>query len=227
MVDFVGQKLEVYDEVVGFVFPVYFQDIPRIVKKFINKIEFKNNPYIFAIATCNGGPGFTLFNLDKILKSKEQKLSSGFILTMPGNSVILVDLTNNPQIQKEKLEKSKIKIEKISKIIKKQAEEESEGKNTIKDKLVGFTTQFIATKIYRTHKKFLVNEKCNKCGTCQKICPENNIKVDQNVIWGSNCDLCLACFHWCPQKGIEIGNSTENRIRYHHPDIVINDMVLR
>lgn len=120
MVDFVEDKIDVYEEVVGFVFPVYFNDIPRIVKKFINKIEFKNKPYIFGIATYNQGPGFTLFNLEKILKSKEQKLSSGFLLTMPGNSVILVDLTNNLEIQKEKLINSKIKIEKISNIINKQ-----------------------------------------------------------------------------------------------------------
>lgn len=222
-----SNEKEVSEDIVGFIFPVYFQDIPEIVKDFINKIEFKNNPYIFAVATCNGGPGFTLFNLDKILKSKGQKLSSGFTLTMPGNSVIILDLTSNLELQGERLRNSKIKLQKISEMIKKQLDTGIEGKNKTKDRLEGFITHFAATKIYRAHKKLLTNDKCIKCGMCQRICPENNINVDKKVDWGNNCDLCLACFHWCPQKGIELGNSTKDRIRYHHPDIKLTDMLLR
>jgi Pyruvate/2-oxoacid:ferredoxin oxidoreductase delta subunit len=220
-------ETEVSEDVVGFIFPVYFQDMPESVKNFINKIEFKNNPYIFGIATCNGGPGFTLFNLDKILKSKSQKLSSGFTLTMPGNSVIIFDLTSNLELQGERFRNSGIKLQKISEIIKKRLNEGIEGENKTKDRLEGFITRFVATKIYRAHKRFITNEKCIKCGMCQRICPQNNINVNKNVSWGNNCDLCLACFHWCPQNGIELGNSTKNRIRYHHPNININDMVLR
>lgn len=218
---------EVNEDVIGFIFPVYFQDMPEIVKDFINKINFKNSPYIFGIATCNGGPGFTLFNLDKILKSKGQKLSSGFTLIMPGNSVIILDLTSNLELQGERLRNSEIKLQKISEMIIKQLDAGIEGENKIKDRLEGFITRFVATKIYRAHKKFITNEKCIKCSMCQRICPENNINVDKKVYWGNNCDLCLACFHWCPQNGIELGNSTKNRIRYHHPDINLNDMILR
>lgn len=222
-----SNETEVNEDVIGFIFPVYFQDIPEIVKDFINKIEFKNNPYIFAVATCNGGPGFTLFNLDKMLKSKGQKLSSGFTLTMPGNSVIILDLTSNLELRGERLRNSEIKLQKISEMIIKQLDAGIEGENKTKDRLEGFITRFAATKIYRAHKKFEINNKCIKCGMCQRICPENNINIDKTVKWDNNCDLCLACFHWCPQKGIELGNSTKNRIRYHHPDINLTDMLLR
>ena len=225
--NFTERKIEVNEDVIGFIFPVYFQDMPEVVKEFVNKIEFKNKSYIFAVATCNGGPGFTLFNLDKILKSKGQKLSSGFTLTMPGNSVIMLDLTSSSEIQKERLTSSIVKMEDISKIIKNQLEVGIEGKDKIKDRLEGSILGFAATKVYRAHKRFTSSEKCTLCGTCQRICPENNIKVDERVIWGNNCDLCLACFHWCPQKGIEIGNSTKDSIRYHHPDIKLKDIFLR
>lgn len=225
--NFRGQEIEVNTEVVGFIFPVYFQDMPEVVKKFVNKLKFKNNPYIFAVATCNGGPGFTLFNLDKILKSKGQMLSSGFALTMPGNSVIILDLTSNQKIQKERLVNSEIKMDKMSKIIRKRLETGIEGEDKIKDRLEGSIIGFVATKVYRAHRKFVASEKCTLCGTCQRICPESNIKGDRKVIWGNSCDLCLACFHWCPQKAIEIGNSTKSRIRYHHPGIIVKDMMLR
>jgi len=221
-----GHEIEVDNEVVGFIFPVYFQDVPEVVKKFVNKLKFKNNPYIFAVATCNGGPGFTLFNLDKILKSKGELLSSGFTLTMPGNSVIILDLTSSPELQRKRLANSSVKMGNISDIIKDQLETGIEGENRVKTRLGGFLTSFVATKVYQAHRKFVASEKCTLCGTCQRICPESNIKMNEKVIWG-NCDLCLACFHWCPQKGIEIGNSTKSRIRYHHPDINLKDMILR
>lgn len=226
IVDVVEHELKLCEEVVGFVFPVYFQDIPGIVKEFISKIEFKNNSYVFGIATCNDVPGVTLYNLDKILRSKGQKLSAGFELTMPGNSIIIIDFTSSLELQKERLDDSKIEIEKITKIIKNQYKSEVEGKMNIKNLLEGWTTKFFATKIYKAHKKFTVNGKCNRCGTCQKICPKTNIKMGEQISWGNNCVLCLACFHWCPQNGIEMGN-TENKIRYHHPDIKVRDMVLR
>ena len=225
--NFREQEIEVDTEVVGFIFPVYFQDMPEVVKKFVNKLKFKNNPYIFAVTTCNGGPGFTLFNLEKILKSKGQMLSSGFTLTMPGNSVIILDLTSSPELQMERLVNSSDKMENISDIIKDQLETGIEGENRIKGRLSGLLTSFVATKVYRAHRKFTASEKCTLCGTCQKICPESNVKVNEKVIWGNNCDLCLACFHWCPQKGIEIGNSTKSCIRYHHPNISLKDMMLR
>lgn len=221
------EELNINEEVIGFVFPVYFQNIPEIVKEFIKKLNFKNNPYIFGIATCNGGPGFTLFRLDEILRSHKQKLSSGFAVTMPGNSVIILDLTSDPQVQKERLAISKTKVKEISKIIHEKSEAGIDGEDNIKYRLEGFFTRFISTKIYRAQKRFIATEKCTKCGTCQRICPHNNIKIGQNITWGNNCSLCLACYHWCPQNCVEIGNSTKNRIRYQHPLIKPKDMFLR
>lgn len=66
------ESVQADTDVLGFVFPVYFMDIPDVFKTFIEKLAFKNDTYIFAVATCNGAPGETLFNLNKCLVKKGQ-----------------------------------------------------------------------------------------------------------------------------------------------------------
>ncbi len=74
-------------------------------------------------------------------------------------------------------------------------------------------------------KSFQINENCNGCGICAKICPVNNIKIINNKpIWQHNCENCFACYVWCPQKAIN-GEIVSYNERYHHPDVKISDMV--
>lgn len=104
-------NVEIDADVVGFVFPVYFATIPDVVKAFIEKINFKTNPYIFAIVTCNGVAGHSLFTLNNSLNVKGKSLASGFSVDMPGNALITPD-----EIIKERLKNSTKKIEQISEI---------------------------------------------------------------------------------------------------------------
>lgn len=73
---------------------------------------------------------------------------------------------------------------------------------------------------------FWVNDKCNACGVCTKICPVDNISLeDDSTIYHNNCEQCFACISWCPQEAIEFRQSTMNRKRYHHPEIGLNEMI--
>ena len=221
------EQLEITADAIGFVFPVYFQTIPDIVKNFVQKIRFKTRPYTFAVATCNAGPGHCLFTLDKILSKIGLKLSSGFVIDMPGNSLIINDYTNPIEVQKQRLLESKGRIEEISIYINKRSVLELEGSRNIKHYIIGSITGTFAKRIYKTPRKFKVTNKCIHCSICARICPVENIKLSsaKNPYWGRNCTQCLACFHWCPQKAIEIGNSTINKQRYTHPDISVDDMI--
>ena len=42
------------EENIGFVFPVYFWGLPRVVKQFIEKLDMLKGTYIFAIANYKG-----------------------------------------------------------------------------------------------------------------------------------------------------------------------------
>ncbi|TXT63098.1 MAG: hypothetical protein BAJALOKI1v1_790011 [Promethearchaeota archaeon] len=75
-------------------------------------------------------------------------------------------------------------------------------------------------------KSFKVNEKCNVCGICAKICPVQNIKIINNKPqWQHECETCFACYVWCPQEAI-FGEIVAYNERYHHPEISLSDMII-
>ncbi|MCX5780008.1 MAG: EFR1 family ferrodoxin, partial [Firmicutes bacterium] len=73
---------------------------------------------------------------------------------------------------------------------------------------------------------FYVDDKCNGCGICAKVCPVNNIEiVDNRPMWNHHCESCLACFVWCPEKAISGGLLSGKSERYHHPEVKLMDMI--
>ena len=48
---------------------------------------------------------------------------------------------------------------------------------------------------------------------------------DGKIEWQHMCEQCLRCLHWCPEKAIQFGKKTQNRGRYHHPDIKVQDFI--
>lgn len=217
------KSVEVDADVVGFVFPVYFATIPDVVKAFIEKLNFKTNPYIFAIATCNGVPSHSLFTVNKCLNVKGKSLSSGFVVDMPGNALITTD-----EIIKERLNNSKNKIEEIAECVNNRRTKELEGENNIKRHIESFVVSTVAKKLQFSPKKYSSTSECIGCGICEKVCPVQNIKiVDKKPQWENNCAACLACFHWCPKKAVKINKLISKRDKYHHPEVSVRDMCLR
>ncbi len=66
---------------------------------------------------------------------------------------------------------------------------------------------------------FSANSNCVRCGKCVKICPVNNIKIEDNkVVFSDKCIACLGCYHRCPHKAIQYKNKTK-KYRYTNPYI--------
>ncbi|MEG1925973.1 MAG: EFR1 family ferrodoxin, partial [Ruthenibacterium sp.] len=67
---------------------------------------------------------------------------------------------------------------------------------------------------------FHTTDKCISCGLCEHICPTNTITMaDGKPTWGNTCVQCTACIHRCPVQAIQWGKVTQNKGRYHHPDV--------
>lgn len=214
------EQIEIDTEILGLVFPVYFETVPDVVKSFVRRLGFKTKPYIFAIATCNTSPGHSLFTLNKLFNAKGQSLSSGFVINMPGNALI-----TPPEIEMERLKNSKRKIELVVNQINNRLTNEFQGENNLKVHIRSAIIGAFGKKLISPKK--ISEAKCTGCGICERVCPMKNIKrIDNKALLGNNCTACLACFHWCPQKAIKINNSLTKRRRYHHPDVTVNDMDL-
>lgn len=217
------ETVQVDTDILGFVFPVYFMDIPNIVKSFIGKLTFKTNPYIFAIATCNGISGLSLFELNKCLVGKGKVLSSGFVIDMPGNALV------TPQeIEIKRLQNYKSKVIEISNFINNRIINKIEGEDNFMSYMKSYICKLIGKNFYITPKNVLSTSECNCCGICEKVCPLNNIRIEnKRPQWGKDCSSCLACYHWCPQKAVTGGIMLRKRSRYHHPEVSVLDMEMK
>ena len=206
-------------EKVGFVFPLYYAGLPKIVKDFINKMDFSNSEYFFTVVTSAGDiTDYPLYQIERILVKKSNKQNAGFFISMPNNYIIGYDI-HPKEKQLEFFEIADKKINELVKIIEEQGDririDSSENKRKRKAK---FNQEFHDS-VNQNDKNFYSDENCNSCGICEKICPVKNIfLVDGKPEWQHKCQQCLACINYCPEKAIQFGSQTLKTQRYHHPE---------
>ena len=56
-------------------------------------------------------------------------------------------------------------------------------------------------------------ELCTKCGTCEKMCPTNAIKLDPFPVISNKCTGCVGCINLCPSGALN-SSSTKNKQQY-------------
>lgn len=211
------EKIIPKSETVGFIFPIYFGDIPKFVKNILKKFDLSNTKYVFAIPNCYGLVGGAINNLKKILKNSELKYIN--VVHMPDNAILFPI-----EKDKEKLEKSKDEINTIIDDLRNRKEKKEFSVNTWQ-KFIYYIMKGTA-EIDFSPKRFRVNEKCIGCGICVEVCPCNNIKlIDKKPKFYENCAHCLSCFHLCPEEAIYMKNFTiRNRRRYKNPDVDLKEL---
>ncbi|MGV8980702.1 EFR1 family ferrodoxin [Clostridium sp.] len=208
---------------IGIVFPVYSFGMPLLVKEFIESAEIPKDAYVFTIVTFGAAAGASIVQLEKLLTYKSLKLSAAFKVKMPGNYQVMYA----PYSEEKQKKDFKNEEEKITEIVK-----SIENSELIKFSGVGETIMktvggmiYKSFKPYEKDKNFWVDQNCNGCGICSKVCPSNNIKMNEGKPeWQHKCEQCVACMQWCPQKSIQYKKVTVERGRYHHPDVVAKDL---
>ena len=235
----VGQdKIRPESDAVGIVFPVYYDDLPVIVRQFAEKLEGLRGKYLFAVANFGGASGVSLRCLEQIITRKGGHLAAVYGLHMPQNAFL------KPWENKSKLiKKAEAKLERI-------AQNTSAGKDGIAfssileramirlhPRIAPLIKKGIAQKSGRPlesdldeHIRYIdntyhTNERCTGCGLCARICPVRNIQMHSGrPVWLHHCETCLACYNWCPVQAIE-GDIAKKDFHYRNPLIRAGDMM--
>lgn len=220
--------LEPSYERIGLVYPVYMFGMPLIVRRFVRKLTHVKMKYIFAVVNCGGMAAYTLKENQALLRSIGIKLSAGFFVFMPENYIPLFKVPGAEE-QKRMFAKTGDKIKDIAAFV-------SENRKGVIEK-GSFLTNLIFSHIIgrasspyipKSDKYFLLGRGCNGCGLCYKICPVNNIKMEEGKpVWRGKCEQCLRCMHLCPQVAIQFGKMTLKKARYRNPDVPVADLVMR
>jgi len=83
----VSQKIiQVDSEVMGIVFPVYYGELPVIIKLFAEKLDNIEHKYIFAVCTFGGSAGYSLKLLRQIIQARGGEIAATYRVHMPQNS---------------------------------------------------------------------------------------------------------------------------------------------
>lgn len=205
------------DDVIGFVFPVYFWGLPRMVERFISDLQIVDkNAYLFAIIT-SGGQGFgVLGRLKNLLKPKGTLLRYGRRIISVSN--YLPEFTPKDS---DKLQQS------IDRIITESAQAVN---NRQSNRIKAYTfINKIAYGLYpneNSDQYFSVAPICTGCMTCQKVCPAKNIIMEAGKpSFQHRCEHCLACLHHCPADAIDWKNKTQGKSRYRNRNISLNELI--
>lgn len=208
---------------VGFIFPIYFNGLPRLVKIFIENLYISPNTYCFAVANSGGTKSNTLGTVNDILISKGLSLSFSEEIKMPTNYIIAHTPLNKVKVEKL-ISKAVIQAKVIAKSISNRKLKPVKYKSKFWSKIVNYN--FLYKNADKWDEKFVTNNKCTGCGLCSNVCPVNNIKLENKLpLWQHKCEKCLACINWCPHKAIEYGKNTIKRDRYSNPTIKVDDIL--
>ncbi|MDW2800870.1 EFR1 family ferrodoxin [Clostridium boliviensis] len=215
-----SRKLSSTYERIGLVYPIYIGGMPGAVEKFVKALDLSvnNNSYIFAVCTSGSGSAGGMTNISKIIGGKDGKLSYGESIKCFSNYVGLYAMGSDAdnKAKAQALATKKV-IKDIQNLVVKPP-----LKNSPLALIHGLLINSLATK----DKGFNISEACNGCATCSKVCPVENIKMQNDKpMFLHHCEQCMACVQWCPKQAINYKNKTQGRGRYHHPDITIKEMI--
>ncbi|MDD5722538.1 MAG: EFR1 family ferrodoxin [Syntrophales bacterium] len=220
-----GKNQSVDSEVVGLVFPVYIWGVPAPVIRFVNTLNGLQPEYIFAIAVNGGQVSNTLIQLKKVMASSGLSLSAGFEIRMPSNYIPW----GGPGPREKQRELFTLAGEKISRIaagIREKVPMAVE-KGPLWQRII-FTALYNLSfsRVPAMDKKFWVDDRCNACKICLRVCPASNITLREGKpLWNHQCEQCFACLQWCPRQAIQYGKRTPKYERYHHPEVILKDML--
>ncbi len=218
-------RLKVDADCVGLVFPVHIWGLPRRVADFAARLAPVENTYLFAVAVNAGQVAATLVQLRRLLEERKLHLASGFSLCMPSNYIPWGGAPPAPK-QEALFDKAREKIARIASAVKERTRQEPEKGPWWQNLLFSWFYRKSFTRVPAMDSSFRADDKCNGCGICARICPADNITIQNDRPgWRHRCEQCLACLQWCPQEAVQFGRSTAKKRRYRHPEISLSDML--
>lgn len=210
---------------IGLIFPVHIWGLPGRVARFAEGLKNLGHVYIFAVAVDGGQVAGTLVQLRRLLKRNGSFLSSGFEIKMPSNYIPWGG-PGPEEKQRNLFESASRKISDIVTRVKNKEKSPVEKGPLWQRALFTPLYKLTVSRVPSMDKQFWVDDKCNQCGMCGKVCPSRNIDLDAGKpVWNHRCEQCFACLQWCPKEAIQYGKKTQQYERYHHPEVGLKDML--
>ncbi len=200
-------KLDEYN-IVGFATFTDFFGPPFLFEQYIKNIPEQDGKMAFVFNTYGFISGKTQYLMAAQATSRGFKVIAGHSLKTPESYPPAIRRGTGDQTNphEKDLNSLKIFINELNEILKSSADvmeikAAKIKKGGIMALLFGNTSRTRARKDMGI--KFVDDALCNECGTCEKGCPYNAIKLDPKPQFDmSKCYGCWWCYNHCPNKAI-------------------------
>ncbi len=217
------ETIEIADEAVGIVCPVYNAEMPMMVRAFLTRAKIRAD-YFFFLYTYGEGFGEAYAHAKLAVEEAGLTLHYVHAIQMVDNFIPYFDMRE----QIDKLPKKNVEGQLAAVCA------DIAARKTVDVKITAVTraqmTMYHKMLADRWLKKdtalsYTVNDSCIRCGICAKVCPAKNITVTSDgVHFSDHCEVCYACLHNCPKHAIHMPLEAGS-MQFRNEHVTLNDII--
>ncbi len=217
------ENIEIADEAVGIVCPVYNCEMPMMVRSFLKKARIRTE-YFFFVYTYGMGYGEAYAHAKLAAEDAGLTLSYINAIQMVDNFIPYFDM----QEQIDTLPQKNVEgqLDTVCAEIAARKHVEVRITPSVKAQMAMYRKRLARRWLKKdTALSYAVNESCVHCGICARVCPANNITVTkENVAFSDHCEVCYACLHNCPQHAIHMPQEA-GTTQFRNQDVSLQDII--
>lgn len=207
------RTIQVNDRLVV-VTPTYAWRIPWLVRDWIRKTYFQGVRQVWFVMSCGAEIGNAAKYNRLLCEEKDFDYMGTAQIVMPENYIALF---HTPETEKARqiVSDAEPVIDNVCRQIV-AGHAFAAPRNNLYDRVMSGPVNKLFYPLCVKAKAFHVSDDCIGCGKCVKLCPLNNITLENNKpVWGRKCTHCMACISYCPEKAIEYGKKSSKKERYY------------
>lgn len=198
--------------------PTYAWRIPRIVEDWLLHTELTGAKRAWFVMTCGSEIGDANRYNRRLCQAKGLVCMGTAQIVMPENFIAMF---NAPTVEEARriVAKAEPFIDRAIAAIR-AGHMFSPPRKKLYDRIASSAVNPVFYPLFVKANPFTASDVCIGCGKCEKLCPLNNITL-QNArpVWGTNCTQCMACICYCPTRAIEYGKKSAGKPRYHFEEL--------
>jgi len=196
--------------------PVYVCEMPRFIAKYLKQQTFSGCKDVYFVFTSGGYCGISGVLAKSMFRKKKMNYLGHAEFKMPRNYVAsdAYDMLSPTEVENRILEARKM-LGPVVETIK--AGKKLKARHVfLFESIITIPFNPVWSKLKYQTKDFHTTDKCIGCGKCAKLCPLNNIALEEGKpVWGNQCTHCMACICNCPTEAIDYGNITQKKEKYN------------
>ncbi len=200
-------------DIIGIISPIYGLQLPNLVDRYLQQATIKSS-YTFTILTY----ALFTFSAKSLLNQYSFPVQYTREIKMENNFLPWFDMAKNHN-------RNLSYKDNIPQMVQHVTMRRVHNCGSRVKRFIGNQVSRVTREDYPNMDRiFYVTDECTLCGMCERVCPVDNIVVQDKVQFRHNCEYCLACIHICPTKALRHKKERSDS-RYRHEAISTQELV--